>query len=61
MILYIQNPKDATKKNYQINEFGKTAGYKINIRNLMSFYTLTKNYQKEMLGKQSHLQLYHKE
>ena len=31
MILYIQNPKDATRKLLElINEFGKVAGYKIN-------------------------------
>ena len=31
MILYIENPKDATRKLLeQINEFGKAAGYKIN-------------------------------
>ena len=30
MILYIENPKDATKKLLEvINEFGKVAGYKI--------------------------------
>ena len=31
MILYIENPKDATRKLLKlINEFGKVAGYKIN-------------------------------
>ena len=31
MILYIKNPKDATRKRLElINEFGKVAGYKIN-------------------------------
>ena len=31
MILYIENPKDATRKLLKlINEFGKIAGYKIN-------------------------------
>ena len=31
MILYIKNPKDATRKLLElINEFGKVAGYKIN-------------------------------
>ena len=29
MILYIENPKDATRKLLKLNEFGKTAGYKI--------------------------------
>ena len=32
MILYIENPKDATRKLLElINEFGKVAGYKINV------------------------------
>ena len=32
-ILYIKNPKDATRKVLElINEFGKVAGYKINIQ-----------------------------
>ena len=31
MILYLENPKDATRKLLElINEFGKVAGYKIN-------------------------------
>ena len=31
MILYIENPKDATRQLLElINEFGKVAGYKIN-------------------------------
>ena len=31
MILYIENPKNATRKLLElINEFGKVAGYKIN-------------------------------
>ena len=31
MILYIENPKDATRKLLElINEFGKVTGYKIN-------------------------------
>ena len=35
MILYIDNPRDATRKLLElINEFGKVAGYKINARNL---------------------------
>ena len=38
MILYIENPKDATKKLLElINEFSKCAGYKINIRKCDAF------------------------
>ena len=33
IILYIENPKDATRKLLElINEFGKVTGYKINIQ-----------------------------
>ena len=33
MILYLENPKDTTRKLIElINEFGKVAGYKINIQ-----------------------------
>ena len=35
MILYLENPKDATRKLLEtINEFGKVAGYKINKKKL---------------------------
>ena len=38
MILYIKNPKDATRKLLElINEFGKVAGYKINAQKSLSF------------------------
>ena len=38
MILYIENPKDATKKLLElINEFGKVAGYKINAQKSLAF------------------------
>ena len=38
MILYIQNPKDATTKLVElINEFGKVAGYKINAQKSLAF------------------------
>ena len=47
MILYIENPKDATRKLLElinefgllelINEFGKVAGYKINAQKLLAF------------------------
>ena len=53
MILYIENPKDTTRTLLElINEFDKVAGYKIICRNLLHFYTLTMNYQKEKLRKQ---------
>ena len=38
MILYIENPKDATRKLLElINEFGKVAGYKVNAQKSLSF------------------------
>ena len=38
MILYIGNPKDATRKLLElINEFGKVAGYKINAQKSLVF------------------------
>ena len=38
MILYIENPRDTTKKLLEpINEFGKVAGYKINIHKSVAF------------------------
>ena len=38
MILYIENPKDATKKLLElINEFGRVAGYKINAQKPLAF------------------------
>ena len=41
MVLYIENPKHAARKVLElINEFGKVAGYKINARNLLHFYTI---------------------
>ena len=44
MILYTENPKDATKKLLElINEFSKVAGYKINIQKSVVFlYTKNK-------------------
>ena len=38
MILYIENPKDATRKLLElINKFGKVVGYKINTQKSVSF------------------------
>ena len=38
MILYIENPKDATRKLPElINEFGKVAGHKINAQKSLAF------------------------
>ena len=38
VILYIENPKDATRKLLElINELGKVAGYKINTQKSVAF------------------------
>ena len=51
MILYIENPKDSTKKLLElIHELRKVAGYKINIRKSIAFYMLI---MKGKLRKQS--------
>ena len=47
MILYIENPKDATRKLLElINKFGKVAGYKINAQKSLAFL-YTKNERSE--------------
>ena len=50
MMLYIENPKDATRKLLElINEFGKFAGYKINIQKSVAFlYTNNKMAEREI-------------
>ena len=37
MILYIENPKDATRKLLELNEFGKVGEYKINTQKSLAF------------------------
>ena len=37
MILYTENPKDATSKKLKLNEFGKVARYKINTQKSVAF------------------------
>ena len=55
MILYIENPNDATRKLLElINEFGMVARYKINAQKSLAFLYTNKD-QKEELMKQSHL------
>ena len=50
MILYTENPKDATRKILElINEFGKVAGYKINAQKSLAFlYTNDENSESEI-------------
>ena len=50
MILYIENPKEATRKLLElINEFGKVAGYKINAQKSLAFlYTNDERSEREI-------------
>ena len=58
MILYIENPKTATRKLLElINEFGKVAGYKINAQKSLAFlYTNNKRSDREFKETHSPLQ-----
>ena len=50
MILYLENPKDSTRKLLElIHEFGKVAGYKINTQKSIAFlYTNNERAEKEI-------------
>ena len=53
MILYIENPKDSTRKLLQLtSEFGKVAGYKINTQKSLAFL-YTNNEKSERAIKES--------
>ena len=61
MILYIENPKDSTRKLLElINEYSKVAGYKINTEKSLAFL-YTNNEKTEKLRKQFHSPLQQKE
>ena len=53
MVLYIENPKDATRILLElINEFGKVAGYEINAQKSLAFlYTNNKKSEREIKEK----------
>ena len=54
MILYIEKPKDSTRKLLElINEYSKVAGYKINTQKSLAFL-YTNNEKIEKLRKQLH-------
>ena len=57
MRVYIENPIDSTKKLLNvINEFGKTAGYKVNTQKSKTFlYTNNETAETEIRKKKSHL------
>ena len=50
MILYMENPKDSTRKLLElINEYSKLAGYKINTQKSLAFlYTNNEKVKKEI-------------
>ena len=52
MILYIENPKDSTRKLLElINEYSKVVGYKINTQKSLAFlYTNKEKVEKEIKG-----------
>ena len=62
MILYIEDPKDATRKLLElINKFVKATGYKINTQKSVAFlYTNNKRSERE-IQEAIHLPLYQKE
>ena len=55
MILYLENPKNATRKLLDLNnEYSKVAGYKTNTQKSLAFlYTNNEKY-KEKLRNESH-------
>ena len=54
MILYIENPKDTTRKLQElINEYSKVAGYKMSTQKSLAFL-YTNNEKTEKLRKQFH-------
>ena len=61
MILYIENPKDATRKLSSSMNLTKLQDRKLIDRKLLHFYILTMKDQKEKLGKQSYLPSQQKE
>ena len=62
MILYIENPKDSTRKLLElINDYSKIAGYKINTQKSLAFlYTNNEKTEREIM-KQFHSPLQQKE
>ena len=52
MILYMDNPKNATRKLLEINKFGKVTGYEINTQKSLAFlYTNNERSEREIKEK----------
>ena len=55
MILYIENPKDSTRKLLELNnEYSKVAGYKINTQKSLAFLYTNNEKTEGELRKQYH-------
>ena len=55
MILYIEDPKDTTRKLLElINEYSKFEGYKINTEKSLAFLNTNNEKTERKLKKQSH-------
>ena len=62
MILYTENPKDATRKLIElINEFGKVTGCKINTQKYPIFLYSNNERSKREIKEHSHVPLHQKE
>ena len=62
MMLYTENPKDATRKLLElINEFGKVAGYKINAQKSLAFLYTNEEKSQSKIKKYYQLPLQQKE
>ena len=62
MILYIENPKDSTRKLLElINEYSNIAGYKINTQKSLAFLYTNNEKTERDLRKQFHSPLQRKE
>ena len=56
LIVYMENPTDSTKIRLDlINEFGKTAGYKVNIQKSKAFLYTNNEISETEIRKKSHL------
>ena len=61
MILYTDDPKEATRKLLKlIKEFNKVAGYKINTQKSVAFLCTNKEVSEREIKEQSHLPLHQK-
>ena len=55
MIVYIENPVDATKKLLNlINEFGKTAGYKVSPQKSKAFFYINNETSEAEIREKNH-------